>query len=331
MAEGVRLSQVKTLGPSDPDPGYALTRQFYASLGYVPLEEMLDLWPDTPALLMVKALAGPTGEAGVIARSVEPITGEMIQAALRSAGVRHGGVAIAHSSMSRLGFIAGDSPTILHALRSVIGPTGTLVMPAQTGMSDPATWVNPPVPDSWWQTIRDNTQPYDPMVTPLRAMGRVVEAFRNLPGTVCSGHPAVAFVASGPLATQIVASHPLSNAFDDDSPLGRLYELDAQIVLLGVGHANNTSLHLAEHRAWYSGKAWTTMGASALIDGERRWITYEDLDRDESDFPAIGVDFAAATGGEQRVSVGNSEVVVCSMRHIVDFAVTWLEANRHAG
>lgn len=29
-------------------------------------------------------------------------------------------------------------------------------------------------------------------------------------------------------------------------PFGRLYELDAYILLLGVGHDSNTSLHLAQ-------------------------------------------------------------------------------------
>jgi GNAT superfamily N-acetyltransferase len=57
VADGCVLLQVKTLGPSKPDAGYARTRQFYASLGFAPLEE-LDLWgPENPSLIMVKALA----------------------------------------------------------------------------------------------------------------------------------------------------------------------------------------------------------------------------------------------------------------------------------
>lgn len=47
---------VKTLGPSDPDPGCAATRLFYAALGYQPVEELLGLWPGNPCLLMVKPL-----------------------------------------------------------------------------------------------------------------------------------------------------------------------------------------------------------------------------------------------------------------------------------
>ncbi|WP_088289810.1 N-acetyltransferase [Kineosporia sp. A_224] len=55
-ADGVRLLQVKTLGPTDPDPFYARTRTFYAGNGFEPLEENLDLWPGSPCLIMVKSL-----------------------------------------------------------------------------------------------------------------------------------------------------------------------------------------------------------------------------------------------------------------------------------
>ena len=56
-AEGFALLHVKTLAPSDPDPNYAATRAFYAAAGFVPLEELPQVWgPQNPCLLMVKAL-----------------------------------------------------------------------------------------------------------------------------------------------------------------------------------------------------------------------------------------------------------------------------------
>ena len=55
---GAQLLEVKTLGPSHPDPGYARTRRFYEKMGFLALEET-DLWGgDTPCLIMVKPLAG---------------------------------------------------------------------------------------------------------------------------------------------------------------------------------------------------------------------------------------------------------------------------------
>lgn len=56
--DGVRLLSVKTLGPSDADVPYGRTRQFYEQSGFLPIEETMDLWPETPCLIMVKVL-GP--------------------------------------------------------------------------------------------------------------------------------------------------------------------------------------------------------------------------------------------------------------------------------
>ena len=56
IADGVEFLQVKTLGPARPDAGYARTRQFYASMGFRPLEEIHGLWPENPCLILVKAL-----------------------------------------------------------------------------------------------------------------------------------------------------------------------------------------------------------------------------------------------------------------------------------
>jgi GNAT superfamily N-acetyltransferase len=56
-AEGFTLLHVKTLAPSDPDPGYAATRRFYEALGFLPLEELPQVWgPENPCLIMVRPL-----------------------------------------------------------------------------------------------------------------------------------------------------------------------------------------------------------------------------------------------------------------------------------
>lgn len=55
-ADGAEFLQVKTQGPARPDPGYEKTRQFYASVGFQPLEEIHGLWAENPCLIMVKSL-----------------------------------------------------------------------------------------------------------------------------------------------------------------------------------------------------------------------------------------------------------------------------------
>jgi hypothetical protein len=55
---GVGLLQVKTFGPSGQSPEYERTRDFYESLGFLPLEERTDIWgPDNPCLISVKPIS----------------------------------------------------------------------------------------------------------------------------------------------------------------------------------------------------------------------------------------------------------------------------------
>lgn len=55
-SEGVEFLQVKTVGPSFEDRGYAETRAFYKALGFVPVEEFAKLDWDGPTLLSIKSL-----------------------------------------------------------------------------------------------------------------------------------------------------------------------------------------------------------------------------------------------------------------------------------
>lgn len=329
LAADVPIVQVKTLGPSDPDERYAGTRSFYESLGYLPLEEFRDSWPGNPTLLMVKALSPSRGEAAVIGRTTTPTTALQVVDALRAVGLQLGSTAIVHSSLSRLGWVVGGGQAIVDALLAVVGPAGTIVMPAHSShLSEPSKWQNPPVPESWWPVIREHTPAFHPYLTPPIAMGEVAECFLRHPATVRSAHPAMSFMANGRLAAEVVAVHRTDDAVGPSSPLGRLYDLGARIVLLGVDHGNNTALHLAETRTEWARTHTARYGAPVMVDGQRRWHEYDDLDYDSDDFPALGRAFAAE-GGETRVPLGLGVVIACDMRAIVDFGVVWIDASRH--
>ena len=59
----LRYLTVKTLAPSHPDEGYQSTRQFHRAAGFVPLEELPDLWgSDNPCLVMIKCIADPQSD-----------------------------------------------------------------------------------------------------------------------------------------------------------------------------------------------------------------------------------------------------------------------------
>jgi aminoglycoside 3-N-acetyltransferase len=157
-------------------------------------------------------------------------------------------------------------------------------------------------------------------------MGAIVECFRHVPGVVRSAHPRHSFVALGPLAGAIVADHRLDSGLGEHSPLAHCFERDALVLLLGVGHANNTSLHLAEARADIIRKTIRN-GSPMLADGQRQWVVYEEDEIDSSDFDKIDAAFAA-TGQEQTGPAGGGTARRMSQRAIVDFAVAWMNANR---
>ena len=105
-----------------------------------------------------------------------------------------------------------------------------------------------------------------------------------------------------------------------------MYELDGLVLLLGVGHGNNTSLHLAEHRA-PEFVPTRVESSPLLVDGLRQWVSYECLDEDESDFVVVGEAFAA-TGGQTSGPVGVATCHLMRARDVVDFAAEWMRKHR---
>jgi aminoglycoside 3-N-acetyltransferase len=257
-----------------------------------------------------------------------PVTQADIETSLRAAGVSSGSSVIVHCSLSALGWVVGDAVAVVRALGAVVGDDGTIVMPAQTGLSDPSHWQAPPVPERWWPTIRANWPAFDPMITPLRGMGAVAECFARLPDVVHSGHPAVGFIARGPRATELMHPHDLDDGLGDRSPLARLEAAGADIVLIGVGHGNNTALHLAESRALGAAAPRRRDGVPMAVDGRQRWVEYSHIDFDESDFVMLGDAYAAAGGNETQASLGTGEIRRLPMRDLVDFATGWIAEHR---
>ena len=191
-----------------------------------------------------------------------------------------------------MGWVCGGPVAVIIALQKVLGETGTLVMPTHsTDLSEPSQWENPPVPESWWQTIRETMPAYDPDLTPTRSMGKIVETFRKQKGVLRSTHPQNSFCASGPQASHIVSNHSLAFGFGEHSPLARIYDLNGFVLLLGVGHSSNTSIHLAEYRADFPIKCVVQEGAPVSQAGLRRWTTFENINVDASDFDHLGADF----------------------------------------
>ena len=269
------------------------------------------------------------GEREVIEGSPGPATVDSLAEDLSALGVAPGDVLLVHASLSSLGWVCGGPSAVILALEAVLGSRGTLVMPSHSGdLSDPADWGNPAVPADWWQTIRDTMPAYDAALTPTRGMGAIAETFRHQTGVVRSGHPQVSFSAWGAHAEEVTARHELDFGLGEGSPLARLYDLDARVLLMGVGHRSNTSLHLAEYRAAYVSKQQTTGGAPVMLDGRRCWTTLRDVDLEVDDFERIGEEFVRTTSGVRSGLVGAGQTLLMPQRALVDFAVTWMDAHR---
>ena len=269
---------------------------------------------------------------GQVVRKTEILaTVESLQADFNALGIENGMVLLVHSSLSAMGWVCGGPVAVIIALQEVLGETGTLVMPAHsTDLSDPSQWENPPVPESWWQTIRETMPAYDAHLTPTRSMGKIAETFRKQKGVLRSTHPQSSFCAIGPQASHIVNNHSLAFGFGEQSPLARIYDLNGFVLLLGVGHSSNTSIHLAEYRADFPAKRVVQEGAPISQAGSRTWATFEDINVDASDFDRLGADFLCSDD-KKLVRHGKVAIANCQLMPqpvVVDFAVDWFEKNR---
>jgi aminoglycoside 3-N-acetyltransferase len=249
---------------------------------------------------------------------------------LRRLGLRPGQVVLVHTSLSSLGWVAGGAQAVIEALLDVLGPAGTLAMPAHTGqLTDPATWRNPPVPAAWHAAIRRAIPVFDTARTPSRHMGAVAELFRTWPGTRRSAHPLGSMTARGPAARRITARQDLDDPFGPRGPLGALRLLDARILLLGVGWDRCTALHLAERLAWPLAKP-EKQGAPMLIAGHRRWVRYTMPPHRSAAFPEAGARLEA-TGATRAGQIGAATARFVPLRTAVDTTAAWWRARDHGG
>ena len=221
---------------------------------------------------------------------------------LLAIGVEPGGVLVVHTSFSRVAPIEKGPRGLIEALRDALGPEGTLVMPS---MSD------------------DDDHPFDPRKTPCAGMGVVADTFWRLPGVLRSDSPH-AFAAAGPHAAEITAPHPFDLPHGPDSPVGRVHELDGQVLLLGVGHDCDTTVHLAENLAGVRYRQLKYL--TRLKGGQPIRQSYSEVDHCCENFAQLDR-WLEAGGRQRRGPVGQGEARLCRSRHIVDAALSHLREN----
>jgi aminoglycoside N3'-acetyltransferase len=221
----------------------------------------------------------------------------MLVEELKALGVEPGAVLLVHCAFSRVAPAEGRPQALIAALRAAIGPSGTLVMPS---MAD------------------DDDVPFDPSASSCRALGIVADTFWRMPGVLRSNNPH-AFAAHGPHAARITAPHPIDIPHGIDSPPGRLYELDGQVLLLGVGHDCNTTVHAAEHLARVRYRL--SKYATVMENGRPRRYEYGETDHCCERFALLD-DWLGDR--QRRGRVGQAEARLAASRDIVDEALAHL-------
>lgn len=216
---------------------------------------------------------------------------------LRALGVRTGGVLLVHTSFRALRPIEDGPLGLIASLQDALGPDGTLVMPSWTG---------------------DDELPFDPATTPAAGdLGATADLFWRQPGVMRSDHPQ-AFAAIGPRAEEVVKTPLPLPPHVPDSPVGRVHGLAGQVLLLGVGHEADTSLHLAELIAEVP--YGVPRHCMVLRDGKRVRIDYLENDHCCRRF-ALADDWLRARGLQFEGPVGHGTARLARARDIVDLAV----------
>jgi len=146
----------------------------------------------------------------------------LLASTLRTLGLTSGDTVMVHSDLRRFGVVrnmrgrlslALEPKVLYQALRDVIGPHGTIVVPAFSY--------------SWTRGLLYSVE-RSPSLE-----GSFSEYVRTLPGTRRSLHPLMSVAAIGPAAEALLAG-PDTTSFGSDSPFARLHRVDAKQLTVGV-------------------------------------------------------------------------------------------------
>jgi aminoglycoside 3-N-acetyltransferase len=162
------------------------------------------------------------------------ITGDMIEKDLIKLGLQKGDSVFLHSSLKSIGYVEGGAPTVIDAIIEVLGPSGTLIVPAYS------------LKKSMYKTCLDKKYMFDPR-TSTTQLGIIPATFLSYPDICRSIHPTHSVSAIGENAGYITESHHLAaSTFGHDSPWDRLMKLNGKILATGLKMGRNTFSHVLE-------------------------------------------------------------------------------------
>jgi aminoglycoside 3-N-acetyltransferase len=159
----------------------------------------------------------------------------------RQLEIDHSRPVIVHSSLSAFGEVNGGAQTVLGAL---ISSFDTFIMPAFTYKTMITPEVGPPGNAINYGSGKDTNRMAEIYHTDMPAdplMGVVAETLRAHPKALRSIHPILSF--AGINAQKVLDSQSIKEPL---LPIQSLIDGDGWVLLLGVTHTVNTSIHYAE-------------------------------------------------------------------------------------
>lgn len=156
--------------------------------------------------------------------------------ALYGGGLRPGDSVMLHSSFKSLGGVEGGPDAVIDAFLDVLSPGGTLLVPTLIFKGSQHDFLHNYPPD------------VDLRQTPSRN-GIISEQVRCRSGAVRSIHATSPAAGIGAKAAQVLGGHQLDDTcVGINSPWARNAAINGWVVLLGVAHNANTTLHHLEEQ-----------------------------------------------------------------------------------
>jgi aminoglycoside 3-N-acetyltransferase len=220
-----------------------------------------------------------------------------------------------HASLPALGEVKGGAGTVVGSLLAscgaVITPTFTfrsMVIPPH-GPADNAMVYDPDLEGQSTPEFFHADMPVDP------EMGEIAETLRQHPTAQRSDHPLLSF--AGVNVGEALASQSLDDLW---APVKWLADADGDVLLIGVDHTKNVSLHYAEF----------------LVNRKQfiRWALVEGKIVEIPHWPGCSDGFPAIKpliqGFVLQNKIGNANVELIPLRDLINTATGWIREDPRA-
>lgn len=236
------------------------------------------------------------------------VNAEQIIAALGRLGLGPGDGLLVHSAVQYFGRPDGGVGLYLEALQTVIGPEGTVAVPA-------------------FNFAFAKGQPYDPQTTPSAGMGAFSEYVRGRPEARRTPHPLQSLAIVGRWAEDL-AGRDTPGAFDPRSAFERMLELDFKLLLLGADSKAISMFHYCEQRANVPYRYWKDFTGPYRTPQGWQERTYRMFVRDLDLNPSLTLDpllpYLQARGEWPTLALNYGQITVCRLAHFVAAADAFL-------